>query len=280
MACLPGSLSLHAETINVMSDEKGSIQLMLANEYDDDINISHYCMSEKLDGIRAVWDGEHFYTRNGHPIIAPKWFTQGFPKLKLDGELWAGRGQFPRVQQTVLDHEPNDEDWKGIRFMAFDIVDDKQAFTFRYQWLDSVIGTTNSPYLELVTHEAILSREALFERLEEIEQGRGEGLMLRKFSSHYQSGRNDDLLKLKSYQDDEAVVIGYKPGKGRNRAQVGSLYVEWKDGKRFYLGSGLTDAQRSDPPALGSKVTFRFNGYTRSGLPRFARFVHVRVEGS
>lgn len=276
ISCLPTAFAIHAE-VNVKENDKG--QLMLANEYDDDINLLHYCMSEKLDGIRAFWDGEQFYTRNGHPINAPKWFIKDFPNTKLDGELWAGRGGFSKVQRTVLDDIPNEDDWKHIRYMAFDVIHEKARFTFRSEWLKHAVYKAKSPYLDRVKYEIIPSRDVLFEKLEQIEKQNGEGIMLRKFSSLYQNGRSDDLLKLKSYQDDEAVVIGYKPGKGRNALKTGSLYVEWKAGKRFYIGSGLTDELRENPPALGSKVTFRFNGYTQTGLPRFARFVHIREDG-
>ncbi|WP_417881199.1 DNA ligase [Vibrio sp.] len=277
ISCLPTAFVTNAE---VNTKENDKVQLMLANEYDDDINLQDYYMSEKLDGIRAFWDGEQFYTRNGHPIHAPKWFTKNFPNTKLDGELWAGRGEFSKVQRTVLDDIPNDEGWTHIRYVAFDMIDEEAPFTSRSEWLTHAVYKAKSPYLERIEYEAILSRDALFEKLEQIERQNGEGLMLRKFSSLYQHGRSEDLLKLKSYQDDEAVVIGYKPGKGRNALKTGSLYVEWKDGKRFYIGSGLTDELRENPPALGSKITFRFNGYTQNGLPRFARFVYVRNEGA
>jgi len=59
---------------------------------------------------------------------------------------------------------------------------------------------------------------------------------------------------------------------------VGALLVERPDGLRFRLGSGLDDAQRAAPPPIGSLVTYRHNGHTRNGVPRFARFLRVRAD--
>ena len=68
------------------------------------------------------------------------------------------------------------------------------------------------------------------------------------------------------------------PGKGRHSGRLGALLVETPEGKRFKLGTGLTDAERDNPPAVGSWVTYRFNGMNASGLPRFARFMRVRID--
>ena len=59
---------------------------------------------------------------------------------------------------------------------------------------------------------------------------------------------------------------------------TGALEVESADGRRFRLGSGLSEADRAEPPPIGSWVTYRYNGLTSTGLPRFARFLRVRVE--
>lgn len=279
--CLTVSFPIFADTdINVLNNlevKRQDISVPLANDFYEGADIEQYWYSEKLDGIRAFWNGEQLFTRTGKPIIAPEWFTQGLPKEKLDGELWAGRGHFSQVQRTVLDQKPDEDDWKNIQYMAFDLVE-SGTYDRRYQHLQRIVSRSNNQYLALVKQSPIDSTAFLYQNLQSVETKMGEGIMLRKIKSHYQGGRTDDLLKLKSFQDDEATVIGYKPGKGKNLNRTGSLYVEWKDGKRFYIGSGLTNELRNTPPALGEKVTFRFNGYTRSGLPRFARFIHVRSE--
>lgn len=102
--------------------------------------------------------------------------------------------------------------------------------------------------------------------------------MLRRDDAPYRSGRSDDLLKLKSFEDAEARVIGHLPGRGKYAGQTGALLVETPSGQRFRLGSGLPDALRRAPPPIGSVVTYRHNGTHASGLPRFARFWRVRAD--
>ena len=43
-------------------------------------------------------------------------------------------------------------------------------------------------------------------------------------------------------------------------------------------GNGLSDAERDHPPAIGSWVTYRYNGMTTNGIPRFARYLRIRDE--
>jgi len=86
------------------------------------------------------------------------------------------------------------------------------------------------------------------------------------------------LLKVKLFEDAEAIVIGYKPGKGKNTGLMGAIKVRLDDGKEFYIGSGFTQLQRKNPPLIGSSVTYRHQGFTQSGIPRFAVFVRQRNE--
>ena len=81
-------------------------------------------------------------------------------------------------------------------------------------------------------------------------------------------------MKLKPHLDAEAVVIGYRDGTGRFVGQIGALEVRTEDGRRFYVGSGLSDTLRRNPPSLGDTITFRYRDLTSSGLPRFA--THLR----
>jgi len=57
---------------------------------------------------------------------------------------------------------------------------------------------------------------------------------------------------------------------------LGSLMVETPEGLRFRIGSGFTDPQRRSPPPIGAIITYRYNGKTEKGIPRFARFLRVR----
>ncbi len=247
--------------------------LMLANELDENVDLTSYWMSEKLDGIRAIWTGTQLLTRKGNVIHAPVWFTKQLPNQLLEGELWAGRGMFHIVQQTVLDGQPVDEAWRNIQYMLFDLPNSKQPYKTRYDELLELVKKANSDQLLAVKHHSINSNEDIQNRLNEVINTGGEGLMLRKTDVPYRHGRSSDLFKVKKHQDAEAVVIGYKQGKGKYQGKTGSVLVLLESGRQLYIGSGLTDEQRENPPPIGSVITFQYNGFTYKGLPRFPRIM-------
>lgn len=102
--------------------------------------------------------------------------------------------------------------------------------------------------------------------------------MLHRADALYETGRSDTLLKMKPWEDAEAVVIAHQPGKGRNAGRLGALRVRTTDGREFSLGTGFTDRMRREPPPVGAVVTYRYRDLTRSGLPRFASFLRLREE--
>ena len=149
------------------------------------------------------------------------------------------------------------------------------TFTERAEALRHVALT---PFLEVIEQFRVASNKALMDKLDYIAKQGGEGLMLHRQSAFYHSGRSDDLLKLKPFEDAEAIVIGYKPGKGKNTGLMGAIKVRMDNGKEFYIGSGFTQHQRKNPPLLGSLVTYRYQGFTQAGIPHFAVFVRQRNE--
>src|SRR5262249_25467900 len=88
--------------------------LLLAEAWDNSQNPEGWWMSEKLDGVRAYWDGEQFLSRQGHLYHAPDWFTAGLPKLPLDGELWLDRKAFQRAV-SIVRRQDKGEQWRTIR---------------------------------------------------------------------------------------------------------------------------------------------------------------------
>ena len=252
--------------------------LMRAKVYHDNIEISRYWVSEKLDGVRAYWDGERLLSRRGKRYNAPPWFTRGFPRTPLDGELWMGRGTFETLSGATRRKRPDAAQWREIRFMVFDLPASAEIFERRLQRLREIIQTTSSPYIAVVEQFKLADRAALMQKLDEITRAGGEGLMLHKGDALYRAGRADDLLKLKQYQDAEAVVIEHLPGKGKFAGMLGALVVETPDGLRFRLGSGFTEKQRQNPPPIGATVTYKHYGKTGNGIPRFASFLRVRDE--
>lgn len=260
--------------------DEGSPRLVLANVYDGSpgIDLADYWVSEKLDGVRGYWDGETLVTRSGNVIQTPAWFTADWPKVPLDGELWAGRGRFTHASGTVRTRTPDDDAWRRMRFMVFDLPGHDGAFNQRLAALDALIASLRIPWLQAVRQSRVADRAALKAMLDEVVAQGGEGLMLHRGSSRYRAGRSDDLLKYKLYQDAEARVVGHLPGKGKYEGMLGALLVERRDGLRFRIGTGFTDEERRDPPPIGSRVTYAYNGFTVSGIPRFARFIRIRNE--
>ncbi|WP_339751032.1 DNA ligase [uncultured Marinobacter sp.] len=251
-------------------------KLTLANVYQKGMPLEGYWVSEKLDGVRAYWTGERFLSRGGHEYRAPEWFTKGFPAHPLDGELWMGRGRFAELSGAVRQVVPEDNKWRKIRFMVFDLPDKEATFDQRLVRLRVLVERVGSPYMALVDQQRASTHENLMLRLEEVVDGGAEGLMLHLGASGYRNGRSNDLLKVKQYHDAEAVVVRHLPGRGKYGGRMGSLLVELENGRQFRIGSGFSDTERASPPEPGSTITFKYYGLTATGLPRFASFLRVR----
>jgi DNA ligase 1 len=140
--------------------------LMLAHPYSPDKcpSIGGWFMSEKLDGIRAFWDGGHtrgmlaanvpfanvekdfryiaqpkstgLWSRYGKTIQAPGWWLDTLPPFPLDGELYMGPGKFQQVASTVKQMEA-DERWRQVQYRIFD------APAARVVFANGEINTTN-----------------------------------------------------------------------------------------------------------------------------------------
>ena len=253
--------------------------LWLAQSYPGGLDLSQYWVSEKYDGVRGYWDGHALWTRQGEPINAPAWFSAGWPATPIEGELWAGRGEFALAQSTTRKHQPVDAEWRQLRFMLFDAPAAPGSFEDRLPAIAQFANAARQPWVQAAPQWKEPDEAALLRRMQQIVKQCGEGLMLHKASAPYRSGRGDDVLKLKPQEDAEAQVIGHLPGKGKYQGLTGALLVRTPAGLQFKLGSGLKDADRHHPPPIGSWVTYRYRGLHASGLPRFATYWRVREEG-
>lgn len=248
---------------------------MLAMDWQNSLNPSHYLVSEKFDGVRALWDGKTLRFRSGRTIAAPDWFLAVLPKTPLDGELWIAHQQFDLVSGTVRRTKPIDAKWRSVRYQVFDLPGDARPFAQRAAAIADIVQSADSPWLQAVKHSRFADARSLQQHLEATTASGGEGLMLHHQDAFWRPGRSADLRKFKESPDEEALVVAHIPGKGRFKGRMGALLLEMPDGKRFALGAGFTEDQRNVPPAIGSTVTYRFRDRTSSGLPRFASFVRV-----
>lgn len=253
--------------------------LQLAGRWRAGLDVTAYWVSEKYDGLRGYWDGRQLLTRGGERVSAPAWFTAGWPGEPMDGELWAGRGAFEQAQSTVLRQQQDDAAWRRMRFMVFDWPAQPGDFSARLAVLNARIAQAKSLTLQAVPQRRVATEADLQALLREVVAGGGEGLMLHRGDAPYRVGRGDELLKLKLHDDAEARVVALLPGQGKHAGRMGALLVETPEGLRFRIGAGFTDAQRADPPPVGSWVTYRYRGlHEKSRLPRFATFVRVRAD--
>ena len=251
----------------------GAADLMLAQEYKDQ-EIAGWAMSEKLDGVRAYWDGKHLMSRQGYAFAPPKGFTAQFPPYPLDGELYSGRGQFEQISAAVRSASSN---WRGIRLHVFDVPKAQgnlyQRLAVATQWLKT---HPNAP-ITIIPQIKVRDRQHAMDFLKQIEAQGGEGVMLRQPESRYSGGRSSQLLKLKSQYDDECTVTRHYEGKGRNAGRLGAVGCKNQHGE-FRIGSGFKDKDRDNPPKIGTLITYRYRGFTQKGTPKFATFVRVRTD--
>ena len=257
------------------STEAVALDIMLPQVYEQNIDVSGWLVSEKLDGVRGYWDGKKLLSKNGLPFLPPAEFLQNFPTFALEGEIWGGRGTF---EQTigVIKKQKAHSGWLNLKFAIFDVPGVDGEFVQRLEKAKEWFAKNPSTYAFVIPQKLVKNRDALKNELHRVESLGGEGLIVRKPDTLYVKGRSSEILKVKSYYDTEAVVMAHVPGKGKNQGKLGSLLVELPDGIRFKIGTGLCDRERENPPPIGTTITFKYYGLYQSGIPKFPSFLRIR----
>ena len=246
--------------------------LLLLKSYKDQ-NITSWVMSEKLDGIRAYWNGRELISRGGKIIHAPKWFTKDYPPFEIDGELWTKRSDFENISSIVRDNVPSEE-WKYIKHYIFEVPNEKGNLSQR---LSKVVEYENS-VIKIIKQIPIKDKAYLDAFLKEIERKGGEGVVVRDPNTPYIAKRTSKALKVKTFHDAECKVLGYTEGKGKYKGLVGAIKCQLANGTIFKIGTGLSDEERKNPPKVGTIITFKYKEFTKYGKPRFPVFVRVRSD--
>jgi len=262
-------------TSTSFSLEKAIPSVQLAMKYHQDINVEDYYISEKYDGIRAIWNGKELITRSGNHIYAPDWFTAKLPDIWLDGELWSARGEFEFISSTVRKENAGHQ-WEKIKYMVFDSPDSNLPFHLRYQNYQQLTQSLNLKHIVAVKQLEIGTNEVLTKMLDDYVAKGAEGLILHYKNATFRSGRSQNLIKLKPYMDAEAIVIAQLPGKGKFKGMLGSLLVKTMLGIEFKIGSGFSDIERTNPPKVGDVITFSYHGLTKNKVPKFASYMRIR----
>lgn len=191
-------------------------KLLLANNWEPSIDPSGWWMSEKLVGVRALWVGKRFVSRQGNPFMASEWFRQELPDAVRDGELRIGRREFQQTVSVVRSRGQKDG-WNKARFLVFDAPALNDFWEKRMAFLEKLLPERGRKGSLATTLEHVQCEGTahLQKQLKKIEKAGGEGLMLREPGSVYEAGRLPSLLKVKSFLDAEATVLGHQPGRGK-----------------------------------------------------------------
>lgn len=162
-------------------------ELFLLNKYTSDMNVSGWLMSEKLDGVRAYWNGKNLISRNGKVFTSPKYFTKDFPHTELDGELWSKRGDFSNISSIVNTKKDNDR-WKTLTYNVFEVPNAKGTLQER------LFLVKESKYIKIVKQIKIKHSKDLDLFLKGVESKGREGAVVRNGELSYYSGRKSKKL--------------------------------------------------------------------------------------
>ncbi|PIE68885.1 MAG: DNA ligase [Deltaproteobacteria bacterium] len=273
LVSLWASLSLFFLTVSAWAI---SPELQHPETYRGNEQITGWLMSEKFDGIRGYWDGQRLLTREGKVMYAPSWFTDNLPPFPLDGELWAGYGQFETVQATVLDTTPSSA-WRNISYQIFEVPHASGDFPARLSKARQWFQHHEAEHVRIIPQITCTGHEHVQRFLATIAQKGGEGVIIKDPTIPYRDGSEQRVLKLKYAQYMDGTVIGHTPGKGKYLGLMGSLTLQLKNGVTFNLGTGFSMSQRRYAPRMGAVVTFKHYGFSKNGKPRFASFVKVKT---
>ena len=234
--------------------------------------VDNWIMSEKLDGIRAIWTGKELLTKNGNKIFAPDFFTKDFPPFILDGELWTQRDDFENIQSIVLSQNSS-KFWENISYNIFEVPNQVGNFYSRLKILEDFLKNNPNKFIKIIPQIKIQNKEHINKFLDEVLKNEGEGVILRNPFLDYEKGLSQNILKVKTFFDDEGEVISYNYNKNK---LFKSLNLKLKDGTIFKLGGGFSNENRKNPPKIGSFVTFKYYSLTKNNKPKFASFLRVR----
>lgn len=255
---------------------------MLLKNYDGR-DISGWVMSEKYDGVRAIWDGKKLKSRHNKEFCAPQSFISQLPPFSIDGELFAGRGSFEKAASITA---RCDEDWEELEYLIFDAPEAKGYLPTRLAVLKDFLTKNPNLQIKIIEQIEIKNTKEAFDYLEKITANGGEGVVVRDPKEPYKNGRQSTIMKLKKFYDAECEVYSIKPRKDGNSV-VGSVLC--KDGSSktaFKIGSGFgslkicqkASGDEQNCLKTGDIITYKYQNLTKNGKPRFAIFLRKRVD--
>jgi len=237
--------------------------LMLAKIWKEE-DPTGWWISEKLDGIRAFWDGSKFYTKLGNEIWVPKFITNSLPKIALDGEFWMGRGRFDQI--INISKSRDEEIWRDVKYCIFDLPKSKNPYEERLAFMRQLKNGL-SRNIKIVDSIKCTGLQHLQDMYKQVISSGGEGLVLRRPNSNYEVGRSSSFLKLKPYLDCEVKFLE----KAEN-----SFLCEQPNGHTCLVQCDYQTL--SDLPAPGAVITITHEGFWKTGKLKNPQFLRVRPD--
>lgn len=239
---------------------------MLGVDWKHDADPTNWWLSEKYDGVRALWNGKEFYSRSGKTISnIPKYFKENIPSTYLDGELWIQYGKFHEVSSLLFRNSIKVELWKNVKYMVFDLPSlSNMPYEQRITALSALEGELPS-HVKVVPPVQCKGKEDLMEYFNGIINAGGEGVILREPNSYYAHSRSNSLQKLKWYFEMEVKFVGMSNGQLVCEEYNGNVCV-------VQCPPDLLD----DPMPYGSVVVVKHLGKQGNGPLRGARYHGLR----
>ena len=253
-----------------------SPKLFLLKTYKHDTNLTGWVMSEKLDGVRAFWDGKKLISRSGRVFHPSHIFTQDFPPFALDGELWTKREDFEHIV-SIVNSKDAQERWSELTYNVFEVPKQDGDLFDRLDILTSYLKEHPNTRISIIPQLKINKQSDMDAFYAKVISLKGEGIVVRDPSLAYYVGRRADALKHKPFMDEECRVISVLEGKGKFIGQMGAVECEFNE-KIIKIGSGFTDKQREKGLKIGTIVSFKYYGLTHLGNPKYPVFLRIRLE--
>ena len=294
-AFLNFALAAQSENLNNAASadtaKKDKFELLKLSEYKGQ-NVGGWLASEKLDGVRAYWDGRNLLSRNGKILAAPEAWSAHFPPFALDGELYTARGEFEKIQSIVMDKTPSVTAWSEVKFYVFDVPEAGGGLLERLSELEKFIlqNPQSGQNLKIIKQVKVKDNAEFEAFAEAIIANGGEGAVVREPNAPYEQKRSKNALKYKKFKDAECEVTAINAGTGKYAGLMGSVTCkslgaagstqdkQIPHGVKFKVGSGFSDRNRANPPKIGSIITYKYQNLTAKGLPRFPVFLRVRED--
>ena len=279
-------------------DKKVFFAPMLAQDYDKRKDkVKFPILSQpKLDGVRCVVKSDGMWTRTGKEIVsAPhvyenlKHIFEIHPDLVLDGELYTSNKDvdFNTIISCVRKIKPTQSDLdlsaQYIEYWMYDIVNDKdEIYEERYEDLIDLKSDFNLDpfiYKVIATYELPDAKHVDEQLSHYIEQG-FEGQILRECNSFYENKRSNGLLKHKTFQDDEFVILSVNEGVGKFANKAATMSFQTSEGVKFDSTINgtmeyLEEIWAIKDQLLGKLATVKYFEKTTDGSLRFPKVIQV-----